>query len=302
MSTSAPRKGPGRPRKQPTREPLAKCGVVTTPREDLPFPTMVDIAFNQPLLFRKLTGLFKSMSARELRFTFEPNALTIRTRDHAQKNIAKAVFRGSEMTWYYVREPYVATISVDALVTFMPKVDKTYGLVRMVVNNDLANTSMRFILTLVDTNTFEAHDVNLITATEEPIEDGMFDTTNYQIFATFPSVYFRKVISDIHKVSDIIRFVKRPGKPLVAEYTTRASRVDSTIVMPDSADIQMRTNLEPMEVFSIATNSGFLSPTAMNTIADHVTFSASMTGDIIITQTTEGSGITLSIRTAVNRG
>jgi hypothetical protein len=154
-----PDRKPGRPRKQVNAAPNQVHGIVQGPATPA---DVVELVYCNPVMFRKLSHLYKQYNASELYLLFTPTGLTICAADHLKKSTITAFIDGNCMNMYYCTAvPIQISISIKNLETALTSIDKNcrkitfllreenYKNTLYVILNDEGRACMRYELGIV---------------------------------------------------------------------------------------------------------------------------------------------------------
>jgi len=87
------KKGPGRPRKIPKKEPIPRKGLSNPTNDD----SMMEFLYDLPLLIKKIIVFFKSLAAAQIQIIFRPSEIIFYAEDHYKKSKIRVKIDGSKL-------------------------------------------------------------------------------------------------------------------------------------------------------------------------------------------------------------
>lgn len=110
---SATRKKPGRPKKRAEVCPIGVRGIVSEPNDA---DDCVEFIYNQPMIFKCITSIFKEYDCDEVIFDFSPKQLQLIGCDHSATVVIRIIFNAADMNLYYFSQAFANNerIAIDA--------------------------------------------------------------------------------------------------------------------------------------------------------------------------------------------
>jgi len=262
------KKGPGRPRKTPKKEPIPRKGISKTPQNADSF---IEVLYDQPLVMKKIFSFFRAIAAAQIQILFRPREIIFYALDHHEKTKIRVKIDASKLNHYYCRDVLDIGIDTNEMDMILNKVDKDYT--SMVILSDLTNS--RRVLTVVfetEIRIDEMHNLSLIGTYNKMENEEEFLNDEYTLSYELPAKYFKKTVSDIKNMSTRLGITQEDNEsPLVFEYLTANKRVQSKHTVRDSNKIKLNSTLDDGETFRVDICIGYIKPISSSQIADEIT-------------------------------
>lgn len=270
-SSSARKRMPGRPRKNPIRQPRPRRGLVEHPTNAQNY---IEFLYDKPLIFKKILQLLKAMAIKKVYFLFSKTSITIWCEDHwGNKNI-RIKINCDEVNQYYCHGELDVCILSRNLELIMATIDKSCNSILILSTQDNAQKNLQIILKN-DIGTDTSYKIELLGDIFKPprpdSNESKFDVLDHMINITLPSRYFKKTISDIRTFSDQITLKQdSDADPLMFEYSKTDKKVKSYMIIPNNDCIEINSNLAPGNWFSTSFMIEAVKPISSALLAENI--------------------------------
>jgi hypothetical protein len=264
---SATKKGPGRPRKTPKKEPIPRKGIAKSP---INTDSFIEVLYDKPIVMKKIFQFFKAIAADQIQIIFRPKDIIFYAVDHLEKSKIRVRFDTSKLNSYYCRDILDIGISTKEMDLILNKVDKEYS--SIVILSDVGSTQRNITLVLEnEIQIDEMHRLELISNHKKMEDESLFTDENYTIKFEFPSKYFKKTVSDIKTMSVNLSITQEDtDSPIVFEYLTDNKRIQSKHTIKDGKKIKLESNLAPDRSFRVDVRIDYLKPISSSQISDEI--------------------------------
>lgn len=261
------KKGPGRPRKTPKKEPIPRKGIAKTPQSA---ESHVEVLYTHPLLLKKIFLFFDAIKANDIQIIFRPKEIIFYTVDHHDVTRIRVKVDATKLHSYYCRSALDICINSDDISLILNKVDKDYSSI-VIISDTISNKSEINIVLENDMQVDETHRLKTITPRKRMEDEDSFIDEDYMIRFKLPSKFFKKTISDIKTMSSNLGITQDDNKsPIVFEYVTHNKKTHSKHTLKDSNKIELQTNLSDDESFRIDVQVDHLKPIASAQLAPEI--------------------------------
>lgn len=267
-SKTATKKGPGRPRKTPKKEPIPRKGISRSPQNADSF---IEVLYDQPVIMKKIFQFFKNIAASQIQIIFRPKEIIFYAIDHHKKSRNRVRVDATKINHYYCHGVLDVGISTKEMELILNKVDKEYS--SIVILSDIESTHRTVTLVLEnDMQIDELHRLELIGTYDKMENEEAFIDEDYMIRFEFPSKYFKKTIGDIKTMSSQLSITQEDeDSPIVFEYLTENKRIQSKHTVKDGSKIKLVSNLADGDSFRVDIRIDYIKPISSSQIADFVT-------------------------------
>lgn len=263
------KKGPGRPRKTPKKEPIPRKGISKNPTNADDF---IEVLYDNPPVLKKIFQFFKALAASHIQIIFRPKHIIFYTEDHHETSKIKITVDCSKLNHYYCKSELSIGISARDMELIMNKVDKEYN--SIILLSTVGSTQRNITLILEnDMEIDEIHTIDVIAAGQyKKMENEVeFTDEDYMIKFELPSRYFRKTINDIKTMSGTLSIVQEDSEsPLVFEYMTTNKKIQSKHPVKKPEKIKLQSNLSNDDSFRVDVSISYLKPISASQIADDI--------------------------------
>jgi hypothetical protein len=260
-----PKKKPGRPRKKPVVAPFEIHGVVQAPLDK---KNVVEMMYHNPIMFRKLISLLKSLSVNEVYLKFSKDKIIIVTMDHFKKSLVVAEINGFKLNHYFCEKEIEIGVRREVLEKIFHTVDKVYNRVVLKLKKDSHRSVLFIELYYYDLDKMDQYEVELINLQNKitKIEENILE---YPIRFEFTSKYFKKIINDMSSMADSFSIEKIGLGPLQITYQT-PKYVNLNSVYRDGTKIKLFSAVKEDDIFAVSVKLENVKPFACANVGDTV--------------------------------
>jgi hypothetical protein len=266
-SVDIKKKGPGRPRNTPKKEPIPKKGITNRPEDD---ENVVEILYAIPLIFKKIIAFFKSLAAAEIQIIFRPTEIIFYAQDHLKKSRIRVRVDATKLHHYYCRNIVNIGVNCKDLELVLNKVDKDYNSIIILSVEGSTQKSITLILEN-DMEIDEIHTIGLIGQYDQIVNEREFTDEDYTVRFKYPCKYFRKTIADIKTMSSRMFITQETcDDPLEIGYRSKNKKVRSKHTAKDPEKISLDSRLRPGDSFRVDVKVAYIKPISSAQVADEI--------------------------------
>jgi len=263
------KKGPGRPRKTPKKEPPPRQGLRSKQDEN----SVLEFFYSIPTVFKKIINFFKALESAQIQFIFRPAEVILYGEDHFGKSKIRVRFDGTKMHRYYCEKEFEIGLSTSELLKITNKVDKDYT--SIVINSKKSNTNKSIdILYWNELSIQERHKIELIQQYNQLSNDNEFNDEKYQLSFNLPGKYFKKTMTDIKNISDKLNITKEihgVNLPIYFNYISNNKKIQCRHVIKHiNGKINVECNMRPNETVRVDLKVEYIKPIASSHISDNI--------------------------------
>lgn len=267
-TASAVKKGPGRPRKVPKKDPIPRKGIVAKPTNS---EDVIEFLYDTPVILKKLIAFFKSLAAAQIQVLFRTTDIILYAQDHHKKSKIRVRIDAAKLNHYYCKAPLDIGITCKDLELLLNKVDKEYS--SIILLSTAGNTKKT--LTVVFENDIqidESHTIDLIENYTKMTDENEFVDEDYGIQFEWPGKYFKKTINDIKTISTELSITQADSdSPLTFEYKSANKKIHSYHTVKNKEKIKLKSNLGNSDSFRVDVKVDYIRPISSAQIADEIT-------------------------------
>lgn len=267
-----PKNKPGRPRKNPIRQPQKRVGIVNSPVDDRNY---VEFLYDNPERFKKIFSYFKSHAVNKIFITFKKNSILFWCEDNSQKNKIRVKIDCNLVNHYYCPDTLNIGISCDHLEKIMATIDKTYNSILILSQQDSLQNYIQIILK-DDTYTDESYKIELIEEYNTFQEmDHMFDEqAHYKLYFNLPSKKFKSMINNMSSFTDQASIeLHGATDPLIFQYLSRDNKIKHTTTIRNNMFTLQKT-LEENDTFRTSFIIDYVKAISTSLISENITIYA----------------------------
>jgi hypothetical protein len=183
----------------------------------------------------------------------------------------------------------------------LQNVDKNYSNVQFIMPKSTLNTSLTIILHNDEIDSDESDEIKLITSTELFDDNIPMNESNFDLYFMFSSKYFKQLISNISSFSEVFTIEKIDNMPLSIRYKTQNQSVESAIHYNDDRRINLRSNLDANNIFSVSTKISYVSALSGCLLTPEINIYASNADDILFIMNVDSGVFNVKIKTSIIR-
>lgn len=284
------KKTPGRPRKKPLIAPAQILGVMNSPLNN---DNYMEFIFQAPILFKKISTMFRAMNIPEIYFQFTPTKIVIDTKDHLDKSDVRIEIDCNKVTRYYCEAPLEVGIKRENFESVFHYYDKSFNSVVFFLKKSNYRSTM-YISSEVREAALDYGDLNileLITNKKDESENlTPFNDDNYPIKFMLPTVHLKKRVNSITSVSSTMCIEKIGDESLTINYM-QSRKINKKSTYPDSTKINLLSKIEHDDMFAVSVYIINVKPFISSLIADNIHISADISKKLMLMYRTENCKI-----------
>jgi hypothetical protein len=259
--------GPGRPRKNPKKEPIPKKGISKTPIDP---EHVVEFMYDNPLMIRKIVAFFKSIAAQQIQIIFRAQDIIMYAKDHHEKSHIRIRIDATKLNHYYCKTNLDIGIAQKDLEMVLNVVDKDYNSIVIVSKK----ATIQEKITVILENSIEIdenQDIELIGQYNHMDNEQIFINETYTIYWQWSGKYFKKFINDIKTISDDFAIIQeRCDKPLMFSHCSVNRKIHKAYIVKNSGKIKLKSKLLGDDSFRIDMRVEYIKPISSAHIADDI--------------------------------
>lgn len=260
--------GPGRPRKNPRKEPLPKKGVAKAPQKD---DSVVELLYDNPLLIKKIVAFFKSVASAKIQILFRMTDVIFYARDHHGKSHIRIRIDCNKLNHYYCKAPINIGIAQRDLELVLNVVDKDYSSILIIASKENVQKSLLMVLEN-SMEIDESQTIDLIGSYDQMEDEERFTNETYTIYWEWTGKNFKKCINDIKTMSDQFAITQdNCNKPLSILLTSINKKIHKNYVFKSPNKLKLKSKLFGDESFRIDMKVEYIKPISSAHIADEIT-------------------------------
>lgn len=259
--------GPGRPRKNPKKEPIPKKGISKTPIDP---EHVVEFMYDNPLMMKKIVAFFKSIAAQQIQIIFRAQDVIMYAKDHHEKSHIRIRIDATKLNHYYCKSNLDIGIAQKDLEMVLNVVDKDYNSIVIISKKSTIQETINIILESsieIDEN----QDIELIGQYNHMDNEQVFINESYTIYWQWSGKYFKKFINDIKTITDEFAVVQeRCDKPLTFEHNSNNKKIHKHYIVKNSSKIKLKSKLLGDDTFRVDMRVEYIKPISSAHIADDI--------------------------------
>lgn len=283
-----PKKKPGRPKKQVHKKPIEKLGIVNEPSNiktaDPRKINIFEIFYDNPMMFKKIFNLFKSMSSEFIRFRIEKEEFKMFSFDHDKHNQIYIRIFGSRMNRYYFSKVLEFGISSNNIQKILQTLNKDCSKICWYTNQQYERSKIHISLfndEMCELSVYSV-DLNQIDDYDWDVEREIKLEKDYPLSFDLPFKYFKKKINDFKSLGDIMKIEKHGEKNLNINTFSDNKGCQNTF-FHNSEKIHLHSEVKPDEIFSTSVFIEHLIPLSSSLISDFIHIAVCINQKIIFT-------------------
>lgn len=268
-SPSKAKKGPGRPRKNPKKDPTPRSGIVSAPKTAT---NTMEFVYDNPTNIKKILTFFKGISAAQIQILFRPTEVIFYAQDHHKKSDVQIRIDTQKINHYYCQKVFDVGISCKELELVLNTVDKDCLSITL---SSLAGQMQNVLLFSFDTEieVAENYSIDLIgNFTRMTNEHEFNDAANYAINFVLPFKTFRKYINDAKSMSEEISFIQEDSKSLLQMgYMSKNRKIHCVKSVRNPAKIKFHSAVANDNSFRVDMQVNSLKPLCSSIFSEDIT-------------------------------
>lgn len=266
---SVQKRSVGRPRKQrPVAESVVRNGIVDSPSSE---SSCLELHYDQAVNLKRIFNMLKSMDARDIRFDFGLSTVVIVGQGHIGHNFARITIDCKKLNSYYCAAPFTAIIDAKKLEKVMSKIDKIHDSIYMIAKHSSFMNEIHVILEDKSHGVQEYHTIRLLESSGafgDHLEDLKLET--YSLTFTLESKYFKRVISDIMKISKDFIVERSSMAELMFPYTCETRSIQSKHIFTNPDLIDLRCTLDRSDMIQASSRIEYIQPLSSNLYSPYI--------------------------------
>lgn len=261
------KKRPGRPRKNPIRQPKPKNGVVLNPSDARHF---IEFLYDKPIVFKKLWQYFKLMAVEKIHILFSKENITMWCVDHHKKSRMRINIDCNQVNHYYCENELDIGLLCKNPEIIMATIDKNYNSILFLSTHENIQKNIQIVLKN-DIDIEENHKIELIGEYDRIENNEQFLDEDYTIKFKLPGKYFKKMVSDIRSFSDQLTIRQDCNDdPLMFEYIKHDKKIKSNHIIKNNKMINLRSKLGDDDTFRTSFKIDYVRPISSALLADSI--------------------------------
>lgn len=283
------KKRPGRPKKQVIKKTVPRLGIVSEPSNikvlDPRLINIFEIVYDNPIMFKKIFALFKSMSVENIRMKLEKEYIKMYAVDHTDSNQIYIKIYGNKMNRYYLNKGFECGLGSTNIQKILQTLSKDCSKIYFFTNVQYERSKIKIGLTNdeIEEDSIYTIDLNQIDEYNWSVENELALETNYPLKFELPFRYFKKKVSDFKLLSEIMKIEKHGDGPLRLSYSFTNNKGDQNTHFRNPAKINLISQIDPDEIFSTSVFLDHIKPLASSLISETIKISACVDQKIIFT-------------------
>lgn len=263
-------RGPGRPPKE--RPELIQADVIGIAPAPVNPTDFVEFVYYEPSNFKKILALCKAYEASEIDLAFSKTGLTIRAVDHLKKSSIYVTIDGSLLNLYYCRdgEPIIVRVKRTELESIVSNLDKHKYKIQFILKENY-RSKIYVIVSDIQYDEDSTYIINTLHTTTQ----GKFDDNDerYPVKFQLDSKHIKNKINQIQKFSNFLT-IRKPSYDELQFTFDGAQRVNYSGRYKNSAKINLRSTLDPDDIFAVTVSIEGIKPFTNTSIGDVVHIAA----------------------------
>lgn len=284
------KKTPGRPRKKPLIAPAQILGTMNSPLNP---DNYMEFIFQSPILFKKISTMFRAMNIPEIYFQFTADKVIIDTKDHLDKSDVRIEIDCSKVTRYYCEAPLEVGVKRENFESVFHYYDKSFNSVVFFLKKSNYRSTM-YISSEVREAALDYGDLNileLIANKKDEQEARVFPNDDaYPIKFVLPTAHLKKRVNSITSVSSTLCIEKIGDEPITINYM-QSRKINKKSTYPDAAKIGLVAKIEPDDIFAVSIYIINVKPFISALIADNIHISADISKKLMLMYKTDNCKI-----------
>lgn len=265
------KRGPGRPPSAPKKEPAIKHGITNQPKCT---DNLLEFIYDQPIFLKRILSFFRLLSANDVQLIFRPAEIIMYTHDYDKKTHVLVKIDASKLNHYYCAADYDIGVSCEEFERITKKINKNYSQVIIVIDRENINKELTIKLEN-SINITEIYEIALsgrydrLNAFSNAAQFSMID---YPIELTYPSDYFKQLISDIREHDKKISYVQESrDAPLKIEFQSQTKKTRAEFVHNNPESLRFVSRIPDGDSFHMAIMLQNLKAISSAQLADTIT-------------------------------
>lgn len=258
--TSAPKRRPGRPKKEKPEFNIPHRGIINKPdKED----SHMEIIYHNPYMWNRIFYVINKMkfTTVNMHFTKENIIITSQLSDKNNKcvNQIYVCVKGEKQNSYYCESPFSIQLECGDIQKYLQELCTNHVLIGFVSRKlDMKSKLRMFFKYKGEINSTDQHDIDVRSGETPSMDSDEFKKfmemlekeENYPVSMVLPFAFFKKKISQATQMTNEIKIMYENGRPLEMQYHAESNKSFKRITFNDPAEIDLKTNVEEGDIFS----------------------------------------------------
>lgn len=284
------KKRPGRPKKEVPKKNIPKEGIVVEPSNlkmtsDPRMLNSFELVYDNPIMFKKIFSLFKSMAVDNIRIKLEKTLIKMYAVDHTASNQIYVKIRGERMNRYYTSRILEFGLGPTYIQKILQTLNKDYIKIEWFTSVQFENSKIKIAL-----SNDEMEEASVYTIDQDQLDPYNWEVEQeleqekfYPLRFELPFKFFKKKVTDFKQLGEIMKIEKHGDNPLKLNYNFTNNKGDQMTIFKNPSKINLVSQIEPGEIFSTSVYLDHIKPLAGTLISDVIQISAHKNHKLIFT-------------------
>jgi len=297
---SSQKRSVGRPRRNPQPAPMPRNGIVYEPSSS---SNVVEMAYDNVSVFKKVFGLLKNMNVKEINFCFNGGGILFFGVDHLEKNIIHIKLNPNKLNHYFCERPLMITLDTKNLDRITQKIDKNYELISFILKKESYRKNLVIVLNNKELSIDESHIIRLIESEHnyETYMNKSLDYMNYPLQFELSGKYFKKLINDIYIFSEVITIERANGKHLQFVYRNINNTMKGYNICKDDKKINLETTLTESDIFSVSLQIDYIKSLSNALLSEKVKIYADSDRELVFNLSIDEGVVDITSYVSINK-
>lgn len=293
------KRGPGRPRKMPIKEPQKKMGIQSTPAHNK--ESVVELVYCSPLILKKIFSFFMGHS-ETIHCKFKKEEINILCKAKRNNKI-RVTINGKDIHRYYCATELEFGLNLAYLEPLHKKLRKQFTELVWFSEEDEKDQKTHIWLKWEYYSKAWNMTNYSLAGTYDKINEKEFDEfdhNKYPISFTLKHKIFKDIVDDASNHGDLL-YIRQYGKnnPLCIDYSPEETRFESSNPFSDAKELKLKSNIGENEIFSVSIHVEDLKSIATTIPSEEIHFMVSKTEDLIMTSYLDGKAVIVRVLTKI---
>lgn len=269
--TTVVKRGPGRPPNKKKETKLVRSGIVKQPSNaGSEHEHTVEIIYDNPLMFKKIFGLFKEYNVIQIEVMFDVNKTYMYAMNHHNTVSIMAEILGEQMNSYYVAAPLYMSFDTKSFHNIFKGINKDYNQIMFATNAAFQNANIWMVFEREYHASKYKIELNTQNDNSAMLKHSILKSVNQNVDYLVSFDINFKELKD--KISEYSHITKKINIELVSSYS-KSNQLQSYVEFTCSDasgkinNISLYTNPSSMNLVSKCDNiSTFIAPMWINNI------------------------------------
>lgn len=263
------KRGPGRPRKQPAKDPLPRVGLMDAPS----MPDFIaEFKYDKPAILKKFSNYWGALNAESVLLSFRKDRLIIMTSEYKKTCYVRHTIDAKDTVAYYCKEPLDIVLLYSDFDLILQKLEKECPSIEFRVTERNRGKELNVIIGS-QWEVPEFLDIDMqIDPTFVHSFASIFDETKYPLELSIVGKHFKKMVSEITSFDPKLEleYYKLDEKSTpVFKYRSQNNRVRGKAI-PNRKAV-LHDTVAQNDIFAVSMYANVLKPTSQAILADSLT-------------------------------